>query len=151
MTLSYEKDNQPPELPMAAELLVPHRPPMLLIESFTFKEGNFSRAEAVMPAAGIFYDAEEGIEEIIIEIIAQSMAATQGYKVLIGEQPPKDGMIAGVDYFILHHVPEPGAKLDITVDLEMNFGPINVGLGKVFCDGVLQAEGRFKVWESEKK
>lgn len=151
MILSEQNENHELQLPMAAEHLVPHRPPMLLIESFTAKDGDYSSATAVMPENGIFYDLEEGVEEIIVEIIAQSMAATQGYKVLMGEQPQKDGMIAGIDYFTLHTIPEPGAKLEIEVHLEMVFEPISVCHGKVFCDGVLCAEGRLKVWESENK
>ena len=67
-------------LPLPARLLVPHRPPMLIIHQLLERNEDTALAESIVPTEGIFLDPQGGLlPEYFIEFIAQSIAAINGF------------------------------------------------------------------------
>lgn len=136
------------KFPIKAENLVPHRPPMLLVEVLLKRSGDHAQGQAIIPESGICFGSDRLLPEFFIELIAQTSAMANGYDCLITGSNTRDGMLVGVDSFKIHFLGTPGAKLTIDIDKKFEFGSITLIQGKVFEGDMLLAEGDIKVWEN---
>ena len=137
-------------LPCPAGLLMPHRPPMLFLDSLIEKAGDTAIALAHVPESAFFIDPDRGLlPEFFVEIMAQTMAAASGYDALTGRQPPVFGFLVGLDKFQLWKTPAAGAVLRIEIVMIFEFGPVKIIKGTVFEDTEILAHGEVKVWEAK--
>ncbi len=135
------------ELPMTAEQLLPHRPPMLLVESLIEKLGDSAKAVTTMPKQGICYDPEYQFPEFFIEIIAQAMGMANGYEALCSGEEMIGGMIVGIDSARFFGTAPPGATLSINIEKTFEFGAIKIIHGEVLDGDSLLLACDLKVWE----
>ena len=135
-------------LPCPAETLMPHRPPMLFIDTLISRIGDKATALATVPENSICIDPDRGIlPEFFIEIMAQTMAAASGYDALCENRAPRNGFLVGLDKFQLSERTAVRATLRIEITKTFQFGPVNLIEGQVFCDDRVLAIGEVKVWE----
>ena len=146
--MSEEMKNKDYTLPIGMELLIPHRPPMLLADELIEREGDNAKARAVMPESGIFYEDNSSFPEFFIEIVAQTVAAAQGYDALVDGESVNGGMLVGIDSFTFHKICAAGTVLTISTELTFTFGAIKIIHGEIFAGETLLAEGHIKVWEN---
>lgn len=147
MTIKSDKNIK---LPCPAGDLIIHTPPMLLIDKLVEREGDRATAIASILPNDICFDEKSGVlPEFFIEIMAQTIAAANGFDCLLKNTQPKDGFIVGLDKFVLKHVPAIDSSFLIKVEKTMEFGPVKVMQGEVFADGSSIATGEIKVWEQE--
>ena len=138
------------KLPCPAEMLVPHQPPMLLIDRLIERKGDMAVAEACVPQKGPCVDKERGLlPEFFIEIIAQTMAAVNGYDALLDEKKLNEGFLVGIDDFSWHTAPLPDKTLQVKVEKIFEFEMVKIIRGEVLCNDVLLAKGKIKVWENK--
>ena len=138
------------ELPCPAEMLLPHRPPMLLIDRLIERKGDMAVAEACVPQNGLCVDKEHGLlPEFFIEIIAQTMAAVNGYDALLDGKKINDGFLVGLDNFSCNTVPLSHKTLHIKVEKTFEFGDVKIIRGEVLCNDVQLVMGEIKVWENK--
>lgn len=135
-------------LPMDAEALLPHRPPMLFVEKLVEREGDRAVAETVLPGNGIACVGGRILPEYFIELIAQATALANGFDMLRAGKRPNDGMLAGVDSFQFFRCGRPGAALSIEIEKSFTFGPVSVINGVVTSEGETLASAEIKVWEN---
>ena len=135
-------------LPVAADKLVPHRPPMLFVDQLVTRSGDEASATAVMPENGICVEDGRILPEYFIEVVAQTMAMANGYDALAEGRPMRDGMLVGVDRFTFHGSAQAGARLDIYINKTMEFGAVKIIHGEIHSDGTLLVQGDLKVWEA---
>ncbi len=141
-----------PELPCPANELVPQRPPMLLVDRLVARdrENNFSAAEALVPGDGIFIEQGGVLPEYFIELVAQAMAAVNGYDALVDGVESGRGFLVGIDDFIWQGTAAPGELLRIEMAKDFEFGPVTVMAGKVLNEaGMVLASGEIKAWEEK--
>ena len=137
------------ELPCAAEKLLAHRPPMLLISRLLERQGERAVAEAIIPEDGLFVDPRKGLlPEYLIEIIAQTLAATSGYDALLANSPATDGFLVGVDNFSWQTPTAKPGIAHIHIEKTFEFAGFTIVHGQVFQGTHLLAEGDIKVWEN---
>lgn len=140
-----------PMLPMNAADLMPHQPPMLLVERLLEKSDKKAKAEAVAPDGGMMIDAAGRIiPEYFIELMAQAMAAAQGYECLEEKKENLGGFMASIDAFIWYGGARPGERLLVDLEKILEFDAITCFEGRITQDGRLIAEGGIKVWEAAK-
>lgn len=135
-------------LPQSAEPLLPHKPPMRLVETLVKREGSRSMALATLPISGIFVTAGNILPEYFIELIAQTAALGNCYDALNIGMAPRDGMLVGVDAFSWPSRPQPGTPVQIETDIAFAFGAMKVVHGEVYGGKELLAVGDIKVWEN---
>lgn len=142
-----------PVLPCVALELVPQRPPMLLIDRLVVRDraGNFSVAEATVPEDGIFLGPGRGVmPEYFIELVAQAMAAVNGYDTLVDGETSGRGFLVGVEDFTWSGPARPGDRLRVEMTKIFEFGPVTVMAGKVLNEaGAVLASGEIKAWEEQ--
>lgn len=142
-----------PVLPCAAERLVPQRPPMLLVEQLVARDraANFSAVEAAVPPAGIFVAPDGGVlPEYFVELVAQAMAAVNGYDCLLDGARTGRGFLVGIEGFSWHGSAAPGERLRVEMRQNFQFGPVTVMAGKVINGaGEVLAGGEIRAWEEK--
>ena len=135
-------------LPVAAELLLPHRPPMLLVEQLVERQGDRAVASLTVPASAIWLDEGRVLPEAFIELIAQTIAMANGFDCLQEGGQVRDGLLAGIDDFACYGTAMAGEEMLVSTLKDMAFGPVTVVSGQVMVAGRLVAEGVIKVWEA---
>jgi len=136
-----------PELPLPAELLLPHRPAMLFVESLVRRWDESSSAKAVLPKSGICLSEGRLLPEFFIELVAQATAMANGYDALCAGVVPKNGMLVGVDTFSFPGKAVAGSIVRIETEKTFEFGAVKIIHGDVFAGDELLAAGDIKVWE----
>jgi predicted hotdog family 3-hydroxylacyl-ACP dehydratase len=130
--------------------VLPHRPPILLLESAPWVEPD--RAIALtrplgLERTGVPRSADGTVPELLmVEAVAQLVAVA----VIVSarqEEPgkhsePQPGVLAGIPEFRFHGSAPAGARLAIVVDFERRLGRIVSARGEVFAGARLVAEGR---------
>ena len=132
---------------------MPKRAPMLLVDKLLRRDRDvdFAVVEAVVPHQGVFVDPKHGLlPEYYIELVAQSMAAVNGYDVLVDGGETRNGFLVGVDQFSWHDGAKPGEVLRVEMEKDFEFGPVTVMSGRVIDPrGKLLAGGAIKAWEEK--
>lgn len=144
--------HQIPELPCPAIDLVPQRAPMLLIDQLVSREQqvNFAVIVASVPTAGVFMEQGQVVPEYFVELVAQAMAAVNGYDNRVDGTPSGRGFLVGIDDFSWYDIAEPGERLRIELQKNFEFGPVTVMAGQVLNEaGDVLASGEIKVWEEK--
>jgi 3-hydroxymyristoyl/3-hydroxydecanoyl-(acyl carrier protein) dehydratase len=140
----------PANLPCAAIELVHQRPPMLLVDRLLVRDrrANFSVVEALVPGGGPF--VEQGrwvLPEYFVELLAQAMAAVNGYDDLIDGEKSQRAFLVGIEEFSWLGSAGPGDLLMIEVVKSFEFGPVTVMAGKILNEtGQVLASGEIKAW-----
>jgi len=129
--------------------IIPHRPPMVMIDQYT--RISKTAGKATKQFSGQDYGCDEGIvlQGILIECMAQTVAAHHGYSKLdYKNNVPATGMLVTIDSFdFFHPVPE-NESITITVDETDKIGPFHLIQGEILCGEKRMAQGRIKIFNS---
>ena len=128
-----------------AGTLVPHRPPMLLIDALVECGGGSARAEAALPEGHLAVADGAVLESALVECVAQTAAAMKGFDARGQEGPASIGMLAGAADFEVFRRPPAGRRLTIEVREERRLGALALIYGRVLCDGQTVASGQLRV------
>jgi len=123
---------------------------MLIINQLLEKDKDTAVAEAVVPSKGIFVDPDKGLlPEYIIELVAQSMAAANGFDAKQSDQIPSRGFLVGIDNFSWMGKVCPGETLRVELKKTLKFQAVTIMEGRVVGPNGLVACGEIKVWEEK--
>ena len=138
------------QLPCPANLLIPHASPMLLIDALLSREGDRATASAFLSHESMFKGSQRGIlPEYFIEIIAQTMAAANGFDAIQNLSPVKNGFITEVSTFEIHTTSTEKTAFEIRVEEIMAFGSMKLMKGEVFADDTVLASGEIKIYQDD--
>lgn len=140
-------------LPCDATGLIPHEPPMLLVSRLIEKadegiDGGVSIIEAEVPQSGPFVDNGFLLQEYYIEVMAQAIAASDGFPQQEGEKPAT-GLLTGINGFCWTGSAEPGERIRITIRKTFEFGSAFIFDGIIDGKSGKIAEGQLKIWKLE--
>lgn len=146
-----KQTNIPHSLPCDAAQLIPHEPPMLLVKRLIEKDddaegGSTSIVEAEVPLSGPFICKGQLMPEYYIEVIAQAIAASDGYPQL-EEKKPTTGLLTGIDGFSWPADAKPGEIIHITLRKTFEFGSAFIFTGSITSGSKQIAEGQLKIWK----
>ena len=126
---------------------------MLLIDRLLTRDREIEHAEvdATAPEEGVFVDAKgDLLPEYFIELVAQAMAAVNGYDSRCDGLETGRGFLVGIEDFSWKGKASSGEKLKVEMKKNLEFGPVTVMSGKVInsSDEIL-AGGEIKAWEEK--
>lgn len=143
----------PPELtlPMAAEDLIPHRGPMLLVDRLVFHREPEARVEAVVRDDTPLVDEKGTLDgTALLEFMAQGCAAARGYQDLSADAPVKKGFLVGVRRFQVKGSTRAGDRLQIDLATVGTLEGFSIVDALVTRDGEVIATGTLKLWIMDK-
>jgi predicted hotdog family 3-hydroxylacyl-ACP dehydratase len=128
------------------EQLLPHREPMIMIESLVEVESDSARATKTFSAGDYGVHKKHVLEPVLIECLAQTVAALQGHQARESGNAPALGMLAAVSNFTVHRPAATDAELEFAARIDRSIGPFRLVTGSVMQQGQLVAEGSLKFY-----
>ena len=149
-------DSVVPHLPHDADSLVPHEPPMLLVDRVVRVAPDddpeaWSIVEAEVPEDGIFVTDGRVLPEYLIELTAQAIAAVDGYENLRLKLTPVVGFLVGVQDFVWLTEPRPSQPLRIELNKSFSFGAMMIFKVVVYATDTTICRGEIKIWKEESR
>jgi predicted hotdog family 3-hydroxylacyl-ACP dehydratase len=125
------------------ESLVPHRAPMRWIDALIECTPSTATATACFAESHFAVSGGTVLESALIECVAQTVAAAQGYRAQLhgGSQSPSNGMLVAVSDFLVQYSPPAGQELRIEIREIRRLGSLLRVFGAVTCAGQLVATG----------
>jgi predicted hotdog family 3-hydroxylacyl-ACP dehydratase len=136
------------ELPLDAELLIPHRRPMQVIDRLNESDGKVGVAETCFDMDSPFViDSSGKIERLVlIELVAQTYAAAKGYEDLSAGKKFSQGYLVGISKAVFHSDAYAGESLLIKVQTKDSFDDFFITVGEVFQQEKLILEASLTIW-----
>jgi predicted hotdog family 3-hydroxylacyl-ACP dehydratase len=144
-------------IPHSAADLLPHQPPMRLIDTvLSVEPDGAGTAEAVIRADNIFLDRDGALlPEALAELMAQAFAAISGYNDLQAGHPGRTGYLVGMKK-VTFPAPEAnqpsvsvGDRLTVRVRPTGEFAGFVIIDAEVRRHDELLAQGELKIWIAE--
>jgi predicted hotdog family 3-hydroxylacyl-ACP dehydratase len=134
-------------LPADAETYMLHRSPLRLIQSLLRVEEGYAEAQATLNAGDVGVGPDGKLEAtVLVEMVAQTYAAAQGYEERRTGKLADLGYLVGVSDFRIERRPAAGQQLLIRIKSSCSFGSFYLIDGQVLCAGQVVARGTLKVW-----
>lgn len=134
------------------EQIIPHRDPVIMIDEYQkISQDKACSNKQFTPDS---YGCDRGwvIDSILVEAVAQTVAAHFGYKALEEKDGETgQGMLTNVDEFVWHKRVADTSKIDILISKTDEVGPFKLISGEVRVKETLVANGRIKVFNPEER
>lgn len=127
--------------------LIPQRPPFVMIDKLISADENKIVSTFAITSDNIFCSNNEFYEGGIIENMAQTVAAGEGYNLRKhSEQEPKIGVIGSVKNLFINFRPKIGSQLSTTVELISAFENARVVKCSVKENGITIAQCQMNIF-----
>jgi predicted hotdog family 3-hydroxylacyl-ACP dehydratase len=138
-------------LPADTDAYMLHRPPLRLVQRLLCVEDSHAEAQTTLKVGDVGVGPDGKVEAMtLVELVAQTYAAAQGYRDRDKEDPVSRGYLVGVSDFQIESRPPAGRPLLIKIDSSCSFDDFYLVEGHVLCDDVVVAGGNLKVWVQPK-
>ncbi len=140
------------QLPVEADGLIPHTGPMIQIDRLVetgeksggVTETNFSEKE------NIFIDDRGDLDVCVyVELMAQTVAAVEGYKHRNDPGYTPEGMLAGIKNLEIKKRVVLGDTVITRITERAQLGAISLFRGEVTCDKKTVAEAEIKIFDTD--
>jgi radical SAM protein with 4Fe4S-binding SPASM domain len=137
-------------LPVDAARVVPHKPPMLLIDRLLEIKERVSVSEMMVRDDMIFVDNRGVLASVAYpEIISQALAAMEGFRKIGCHDAQAEGFLLGIKKLGIFGSARVGDTLRITVHKAVKYGDFGIVRGEVYKGNELLARGEVKVWQND--
>lgn len=134
-------------LPCEAELLVPHRRPIRMIDRLVEFNDKSGAVEAFVSAENLLV-GEDGILDniVFVELIAQAYAAIKGYDDLSHNMPVKKGFLVAVKHMECNGEVRLGDLLTVRASTISEVGDFTIAEGVVMREEEVLASASLTLW-----
>jgi len=146
-----DKQDDIVRLPVNTAGLVPHKLPMLIVNRLLSVKERGSISEVEISKDTMFVSENGRLDEAAYpELIAQSIAAQDGFRKMRNGNGGSKGLLLGVKNMDILGTAHVGDKLQISVSKVAKYGGFGVIKGEIFRGDAIIARGEIKVWQDEK-
>ncbi|NVN91084.1 MAG: radical SAM protein [Desulfuromonadales bacterium] len=136
-------------LPVDVSRVIPHKPPMLLIDRLLEIGDRVSVSEMTVRKEMVFVDESGRLDDASYpEIISQAVAAQEGFRRFGSSNPLVEGFLLGVKKLEILGEAHVGDTLRVSLFKASKFGDFGILDGKVYNGATLVARGEIKVWQN---
>jgi 3-hydroxyacyl-[acyl-carrier-protein] dehydratase len=134
-------------LPLPAKELIPHRPPMRLVDTLISWDGTTGEVEANPGADCILVGTEGTLDAAaLVELLAQGYATVKGYDDLLQGKEVSEGYLVGIRRFKAEGIARAGERLVVRIRTVGTFEGFAVADGEIECNSNVIASGTVKLW-----
>jgi predicted hotdog family 3-hydroxylacyl-ACP dehydratase len=139
-------------LPLSAELLIPQRSPVRLIDRLLQSKNLSGVVESVIRDDNLLLKEDGELEQCaMIELIAQSFAAVKGYADLINGGPIRMGFLVAIKEMQFTGSAQKGDRLHIAIEPAGETDDFALCQGTVIRGDDVIAKGKMMAWLGQKK
>lgn len=136
-------------LPVDAARVVPHQPPILMLDRLLEMKERASVSEMTVRADMPFVNAAGELDAAAYpEIVSQAIAAQEGFRKLGSSDPFQEGYLLGLKNFAILGTARVGDNLLVRVHKAVKYGDFGIIHGEVRRGDEVIARGELKVWQS---
>jgi len=125
---------------------IPQRRPFVMVSTLSHVDETITRTEFIIDPENIFVDDSKFTEAGLLENIAQTAAAGEGYRALVNKKAVIVGYIAAVKNFEVFQLPEVNDVLTTEVAIMHHIFNVTNIKGTVSCNGLTIAECQMKIF-----
>ena len=125
---------------------IPQRPPMVMVGKLLSVSGNKTVTSFMIREDNLFCSGNIFREPGLIENIAQTAAAGEGYRASLEGKRPRPGFIGGIKNLHIHDLPKINEEIVTETTIEYEVMNATIILGKIFNNQVIIAECEMKVF-----
>jgi predicted hotdog family 3-hydroxylacyl-ACP dehydratase len=130
--------------------LVPHEPPMRLVERLEHVDGETAVVSACLPPDCLLAGPNGTLDPVLYpELVAQAYAAFKGYQLAASGAPAREGYLVGIRKLTVTAPVRCGELLHIAVATVGALDGFAVVDGTVSCNGTTVASARLKLYVPE--
>lgn len=129
--------------------LIPQRAPIVMVDSFHLESNGTCVTELHISKDNIFCDGTSIQECGIVEHIAQSAAARLGHAFVSKDLPVPIGYIGSVDKMKIQSLPLIGELINTRLTVIQELLGITLINAEVYCNNIIVAECRMKIFIDE--
>ncbi len=139
-------------LPVAVDDIIPQKPPMRVVDTLV-RVAERSADISVRVLEGMPFVGEEGTvdDAIYLEMMAQSIAALNGFKHMGMSESAPEGFLLGAKKLEILGKARVGDTLHISVYKYARYGDFGIVKGTVSRDNHILARGEITVWQNTDK
>ncbi|MCX5714750.1 MAG: radical SAM protein [Candidatus Omnitrophica bacterium] len=147
---NVDRQSEIVHLPVAVDRIIPQQAPMRLIDRLE-KVGERTGEASVSISNDMLFVRDDGTldETAYLELIAQAMAALNGFKALGVNNTVVDGFLLGAKKLEIFGTAQIGETLTISIFKYAYYGDFGVVKGRVTRGDELLAQGEVKLWENK--
>jgi len=147
---NLDRQNDIVHLPVAVDRLIPQQAPMRVIDKLE-KVGERTGEVTVSISNDMLFVRDDGIldETVYVELIAQAVAALNGFKAQGVNNKVVEGYLLGAKKLEVFGTARIGETLTISIFKYAYYGDFGVVKGRVMCGDELLAQGEVKFWENK--
>jgi predicted hotdog family 3-hydroxylacyl-ACP dehydratase len=124
--------------------LIPHRPPMVMIDRLTYANENSAGGMLFIKESNVFCHDGHLQEAGLIEFIGQTAAAYAGYFQLSANKEIKPGFISAIKNLVINSLPELYTEILSEIKIENELLGYTLITGKVIQNNSVIAEGEVR-------
>lgn len=144
------RDGEIMKLPAPVGALVPHQPPMRLVDRILSVGERVAVVETVLQPGNMFLDEGGTLDPAAyLEVIAQAAAAMNGFRSMGHATRPPEGYLIGARELETPGTARVGDTLTTHVTKTTQFGEFGLIEGRVTRGEVVLARGEVKVWHKQ--
>ncbi|HPO13701.1 MAG TPA: radical SAM protein [Candidatus Hydrogenedentes bacterium] len=144
------KQNDIVHLPVSADHIIPQKLSMRVIDKLEKVSERMGQASVSISNDMLFVREDGTLDEAVyLELIAQTIAALNGFKMLGVSDASQDGYLLGARNLEILGVAGIGDLLTITVNKVARYGDFGIVLGQVFRGDEMLAQGEVKIWQKD--
>ena len=134
------------------EPLIPHKKPMIMIDGYCKIDDKRAFSEKTFSADDYAVGRGFVMESILIECLAQTVAAHSGYNAVVEKKNrPGQGLLVAVDLFEFYERVAPPATVTVHIEQRDQFGSFTMYSGTVRQMEKTVARGDIKVFNAREK
>jgi radical SAM protein with 4Fe4S-binding SPASM domain len=136
-----------PKLPLQADGMIPHKPPMRIINTLDALAERSALCSALIKKEMPFIEEDGSIDNVAyLEMIAQSIAALNGFRSINESGSSIEGYLLGAKNLAIFGEAGEGDRLSIMVFKYARYGGFGIVRGVVSKNNEIIAKGEIKVW-----
>lgn len=126
--------------------IIPHRPPMLLVDTITEQSDNGAKGELHLSGEEFFFQGHFPGAPIMPAVFQLEALAQVGAVALLSQEQNrgKTAFYTSIDKAKFRRMVHPGEMLCMEIELVKQRGPLAIAQGKTFVNGELASEAEIK-------
>jgi predicted hotdog family 3-hydroxylacyl-ACP dehydratase len=126
--------------------LIPQKPPMVMIDKLIYSDDKRTETSFFIKEDNIFCEKGVFCEPGLIENIAQTAAARQGFLVKKGKSDVLIGYIGAIKNLKINFLPKINTEINTEIIIENEILGVTIIYGKVKCNDIVAAECEMKIF-----
>ncbi len=130
---------------------IPQRAPFVMVDEIIYSDESTTRSKLLVKEDNIFVVSGVLKEPGMIESIAQTVAAREGYISKLENKPVRLGYIGAISKLFITGFPKINEDMITEIKIEKQFFNVILITGKIYCDEIMIAQCEMKIFITSPK